>query len=243
MRLLLDAGVSLAEVARRTGIPYTVVRDHRERIRGGQQLPGETPLHAPAPHASTGQEIGRLLRAGCSRAEVARRLDISRGTVTYHARILGMAVDKRAARRYDWSVVQAYYDAGHSVSDCVAHFGFSNKTWHDAMKRGAIRTRPHAMPIEELLAAPRARGHLKKRLLKAGLLPSHCQECGLEDWRGRRIALELHHINGDGKDNRLENLALLCPNCHSQTDSWGGRNCRRGPLRSRPAARSARSTP
>jgi 5-methylcytosine-specific restriction endonuclease McrA len=33
----------------------------------------------------------------------------------------------------------------------------------------------------------------------------------------------LHHINGDGRDNRLENLALLCPNCHSQTENWGGR--------------------
>jgi 5-methylcytosine-specific restriction endonuclease McrA len=153
-----------------------------------------------------------------------------------------MPIDKRAARRYDWSVVQAYYDAGHSASDCVAHFGFSSKTWHDAMKRGAIRTRPHAMPIKQLLAAPRARGHLKKRLLRAGLLPSHCQECGLEDWRGRGISLELHHINGHGKDNRLENLALLCPNCHSQTDSWGGRNSRRdAALRSAPAARPARS--
>jgi 5-methylcytosine-specific restriction endonuclease McrA len=83
------------------------------------------------------------------------------------------------------------------------------------------------MPIEQLLAAPRDRGHLKKRLLSARLLPSRCGECGLEDWRERRIALELHHIKGVGKDNRLENLALLCPNCHSQTDSWGGRNTRR----------------
>ena len=52
-------------------------------------------------------------------------------------------------------------------------------------------------------------------------------ECGIAAWRGRPLALELHHINGDGRDNRLENLTLLCPNCHSQTDSWGGRNSRR----------------
>jgi 5-methylcytosine-specific restriction endonuclease McrA len=227
MRSLLNAGVSLAEVARRTGIPYTVVRDQRERLRGGKRQHSGACLDGPLPRVSTKHEVHRLLRAGCSRAAIARRLDVSRSTVTYHARQLGMAIDERAARRYDWSVVQAYYDAGHSVSECVAHFGFSNKTWHDAMKRGAVRTRPHAMPIEQLLAAPRARGHLKKRLVRAGLLPSRCHQCGLEDWLGRRIPLELHHINGDGRDNRLENLTLLCPNCHSQTDSWGGRNSRR----------------
>jgi hypothetical protein len=83
--------------------------------------------------------------------------------------------DPRFRRRYDWQIVQAFYDAGHSASDCVAHFGFSSKTWHNAIKRGAIRTRPHAIPIEQLLAAPRGRGHLKKRLLREGLLASRCR--------------------------------------------------------------------
>jgi hypothetical protein len=49
-------------------------------------------------------------------------------------------------------------------------------------------------------------------------------ECGISEWRDRPLSLELHHRNGEKHDNRLENLALLCPNCHSQTDSWGGRN-------------------
>jgi 5-methylcytosine-specific restriction endonuclease McrA len=98
------------------------------------------------------------------------------------------------------------------------------------------------MPIEELLRGSRNRTHLKGRLLKAGLLSTLCAECGIATWRGRALALELHHINGDGRDNRLENLTLLCPNCHSQTDSWGGRNTRRSAaLRSEPAARRARS--
>jgi 5-methylcytosine-specific restriction endonuclease McrA len=178
---------------------------------------------------ATRTRVLESLAAGMSQAEIARSLGVTKSAVAYHARRV-KEPDPRFRRRYDWAIVQAYYDAGHSVSDCVARFGFSSKTWHDAMKRGAIRTRPPAMPIEQLLAAPRDRGHLKKRLLKAGLLPTRCRECGLEDWRGRRIPLELHHINGDGTDNRLENLTLLCPNCHSQTDSWGGRNSRRRPL-------------
>jgi 5-methylcytosine-specific restriction endonuclease McrA len=43
----------------------------------------------------------------------------------------------------------------------------------------------------------------------------------------RPLSMQLHHINGDGSDNRLENLQLLCGNCHSQTDNWGGRGIRR----------------
>jgi 5-methylcytosine-specific restriction endonuclease McrA len=68
---------------------------------------------------------------------------------------------------------------------------------------------------------------LKKRLIDAGLLENRCERCGLTDWRGEPLGLELHHKNGDGKDNRLPNLEILCPNCHAQTDSWGGRNAHR----------------
>jgi len=73
----------------------------------------------------------------------------------------------------------------------------------------------------------RDRGHLKKRLQERGVLPDTCQQCGLREWRGKPLALQLHHRNGDGLDNRIENLVLLCANCHSQTENWGGRNARR----------------
>lgn len=167
-----------------------------------------------------------MLASGMTQAQIARTLGLTKSAVAYHARRV-IEPDPSFRRRYNWSEVQAYYDEGHSVNQCVAHFGFSKQTWHAAKTRGDIVTRPHAMPIEQLLAAPRNRNHLKKRLIRAGLLASNCQQCGISDWRGTRIALELHHVNGEGNDNPLENLALLCPNCHSQTDSWGGRNAGR----------------
>jgi len=51
-----------------------------------------------------------------------------------------------------------------------------------------------------------------------------CESCSLEEWMGKPIALELDHIDGDNKNNVKENLRLLCPNCHSITDTWRGRN-------------------
>ena len=51
-----------------------------------------------------------------------------------------------------------------------------------------------------------------------------CEQCGIETWQDKEIPLEVHHINGIHNDNRLENLILLCPNCHSITDNWRGKN-------------------
>ncbi len=82
---------------------------------------------------------------------------------------------------------------------------------------------------------------MKSRLMLAELKPPFCDSCGLEEWQGRPISLELHHINGDGYDNRLENLQLLCPNCHSQTDTWGGRNKGRGRRRDIPGRRAGQA--
>lgn len=67
---------------------------------------------------------------------------------------------------------------------------------------------------------------LRQRLIKYGVKQYKCEnpDCGISDWHGEELQLELHHINGDHFDNRLENLVLLCPNCHSQTTNFRGKN-------------------
>ena len=59
---------------------------------------------------------------------------------------------------------------------------------------------------------------------QAGILQNRCDWCGLTSWRGRPIAIQIDHINGvNGIDHRLENLRMLCPNCHSQTDTFAAK--------------------
>lgn len=65
---------------------------------------------------------------------------------------------------------------------------------------------------------------LKKRLIKEGLKEYKCERCGIIEWNNEEIVLELHHINGNHFDNRLENLQILCPNCHSQTLTHKGKD-------------------
>jgi 5-methylcytosine-specific restriction endonuclease McrA len=130
-------------------------------------------------------------------------------------------------RKFDWAQIQDYYDRGYSYRQCREQFKFCAASWTNAVRRGEIRPRTIGMPIPELLSSPkRNRKHLKVRLVRAGLLENRCFLCGLEDWRGRPLSLQLDHVNGVSDDNRLENLRMLCPNCHSQAPTYGGRNAR-----------------
>lgn len=70
-----------------------------------------------------------------------------------------------------------------------------------------------------------SRHALKNRLFKLGLLKNQCIICGqLPKWNEKPLVLHIDHINGISNDNRIENLRILCPHCHSQTDTFGGRN-------------------
>lgn len=65
---------------------------------------------------------------------------------------------------------------------------------------------------------------LKGRLIAEGLKQHKCECCGISEWNGNPAPIELDHINGNHHDNRLENLRILCPNCHAQTDTYRGKN-------------------
>ena len=106
---------------------------------------------------------------------------MSKSAVCYHGRRLGEAIDERCNRRYDWAEVQRYYDEGHSITECQVRFGFARRTFTDAVKRGAVLTRPRTAPLDLYLVNGRRtnRTHLKGRLLRAGLKENRCEECGV----------------------------------------------------------------
>jgi hypothetical protein len=72
------------------------------------------------------------------------------------------------------------------------------------------------------------RGHLKERIIRDNLIPYICSECGVgKEYNGKLLSLQLDHINGKNNDNRLLNLRFLCPNCHSQTETFSGKQAKK----------------
>lgn len=76
----------------------------------------------------------------------------------------------------------------------------------------------------EYLKSPYAKSHIiKLKLIEDGLKEHKCEKCDLKEWNNKPIPLELHHIDGNRFNNNLENLQILCPNCHAQEDNNSGK--------------------
>lgn len=94
---------------------------------------------------------------------------------------------------------------------------------------GHGKSAPNRKPaVEHLYEGSTIKSHrLKLALLRDGLKTARCEGCQGSEWVGKPMPLELHHINGNPFDNRIENLQMLCPNCHALTDNHAGRGIRR----------------
>lgn len=132
-----------------------------------------------------------------------------------------------------------------TLGEILRHFGLSNKGGNSKtlkkrmdkdnidyshIKLGVGSTAGFSFkpkkPIEELFIvnSNTNRSTIKKRIISENLIKYECSHCKIKDeWNGKKLVLQLEHINGVSNDNRLENLCFLCPNCHSQTSTYAGK--------------------
>lgn len=106
------------------------------------------------------------------------------------------------------------------------HLDISHMTGQAWNQGERYRNFSSAKPLSEILIEHSIwtnSNHLRKRLFKEGIKEYKCECCNRTEWLGKPIKLELHHVNGIKDDLRIENLQILCPNCHAFTDNYRGK--------------------
>lgn len=173
-----------------------------ERIRKQRSARGKAP-QAPPKESKKRRLLDQL-------ADVVRTSE----TIAQVLRRLGYVPEGGNYEYIKEQILKAGLDVSH----------FKGQSW----RRGATTPVVAPTPLEELLVENRlvSSDDLRRRLIKTGLLEAVCSKCCRTEWLGQPISLELDHINGNKRDNRLSNLRILCPNCHAQTPTYRGRNIR-----------------
>lgn len=107
------------------------------------------------------------------------------------------------------------------------HFNSKKSNYNSYLKRELDENGRFVRMADDnffIKGAKRSGESIIKRLVEGGYKEYKCENCGISEWDGKPLRLQVHHINGDHNDNRIENVQLLCPNCHTQTDTYGRNN-------------------
>jgi len=173
-------------------------------------------------------EIKKLRESGLSYGEISRIMGITKSQASYASNFDENAFAKED--EYTNKIIRLVKECNSINEVCLA----AGKKWDRKKVEKIIND--NGLDISHFSKKNRNKNtsggicisHLRERLIKNGLKEHKCEnpECGLTEWHGKPIPLQLHHINGDRTDNRLENLQLLCPNCHAQTENYSGKNKR-----------------
>ena len=175
-------------------------------------------------------EVKRLHDCGHGTADIARILGVTKPTVSYHKRKLGILSDG-CGPAVDWAAIRADVEAGVTRSQILKKYGVGSSRYTHALQEGLLPSRAPGTRVDTrwLIAnSPISRRSVKRFIIQNALLPYTCALCPQgPTWQGKPLVLVLDHINGVNNDHRLENLRFLCPNCNSQTETFAGRNCRK----------------
>lgn len=192
----LAVSKNIADLTRRIGLPVNP-RTRRHVNRHLNEY-GLSTAHFGYHRPAFDPEILRKLAPRCtSFAEMMRNLALDPADSANHRRL-------RSAL------------SNHEVD--TSHF--TRSSWAAAKPR-TVRTVDPAAVLHRSEVDRRVPGNRLRRALIASGVPVACAGCGLDGrWQGKPLTLEVDHINGDYRDNRQENLRLLCPNCHATTDTY-----------------------
>jgi len=195
--------------------------------------------------------LQEVINQSKSRAEVLRRLDychtspISRRKLNEAIRRLKLDTSnfsKSGRRAERWDILPSIIKDCKCIADVIRAVGLTDQgNQHKTAKRHIKRLGLDVSHFEEcrkpggseakltdeeiLCSESKVHRHTTRtRVLNKNLLGYKCARCGnLGEWMGGKLTLELNHKNGIHNDNRIDNLEFLCPNCHSQTETYGGK--------------------
>lgn len=192
------------------------------------------------------EKVQKLLKEGKSRVEIANILDCQKSTVNYYANPKNWEKferkQKTQTKRLEFEeAILSVVNQASSLSDICNLIGIcrtrtnkervskflEERDINPEWKQKQSNRKPQGYWNKETIFVENSDYQtckLKDRLVEYGFREMKCEICGNIEWQGKPIPLQTHHINGNHKDNRVENLQILCPNCHAQTDNYCGKN-------------------
>lgn len=190
-------------------------------------------------------QLTALVAQGLSTHQIASELECSQTNVRHWLRKFGLKTAHAGRGWDDAQLVEAVRTsesmsqvmvklrlkataAGNrfTIKKYIHSLGLSTEHWTGQAwvgTRPSMPTQPQSLDEILVRGSTYRTHHLRKRLLASGMKEHRCERCERTEWMGSPIPLELEHVNGISDDHRLENLLVLCPNCHALTETWRGR--------------------
>lgn len=210
---IVKSSRTLSEVMRKLGLP--VNGGNHRNISSRIRMAGLDTSHFTA--WTYGERFAALS------PEVLEPLIAESSSIAQVAAKLNLPLEGRPHRELSRRIHELGFDTTHFKGAAWARG--ETKASHPSVARASARNSfSNAQVFVENSPITRGRD-LARRLLAIGW-EYRCSWCGIDEWRDKRLILHLDHINGINNDNRLENLRFLCPNCHSQTDTYSNKRRR-----------------